>query len=542
MLSSQVNIVWLFPRCWGSSSPATMWFAVFLPVLIFQGHINVLSASQAAQIIGNPPGTWDNNGTGRYNVDCIPHAKVQPPSLNDPLGYMTALQGLIASGSLGRMETPIQYHIMTTIHIAQWNTIAAYHPTAVPAYPTGVDRRPTEEASTVNINTALLYCTLRVVEKAFPTTVPQAAASVTQVMAIMGLKPDNHSLDTTTPVGIGNRVAAAALERHVADGYNSLGDSQTQVNKRMYSQYNDFIPVNTAYEMKDITKWQPLLETNGQGYFFVQQHITAQSGLATPTMVSQKDIDGAVIEGPYQEALDMAAYEAQAQQVLKTSAELTDRQKFLAEYFDDKWVSFASMALAISKALKFNATQHVGADLHTNCMGDGIIAAWKEKIRHNAVRPISAIHHLYRDKEVQGWVQFNGTKTMKGQQWLSYLRTMPHADYPSGTSCVCGAFAEFYKLLLGSDEFPTKLIGPTIFKKGCSRREPGVTPAADVSVTWNTWDDFARECSQSRMYAGVHFQPAIDAGLKLCSPIGQKCFAQYQQLLSGKAGAPVTSG
>jgi hypothetical protein len=34
-------------------------------------------------------------------------------------------------------------------------------------------------------------------------------------------------------------------------------------------------------------------------------------------------------------------------------------------------------------------------------------------------------------------------------QYNSYLRTMPHADYPSGTACICAAWATFTERYLG---------------------------------------------------------------------------------------------
>ena len=55
----------------------------------------------------------------------------------------------------------------------------------------------------------------------------------------------------------------------------------------------------------------------------------------------------------------------------------------------------------------------------------------------NAVRPISAIRHLYPDTNVTAYsADARGTSSFPGRDFNSYLRTMPHADYPSITSCV----------------------------------------------------------------------------------------------------------
>ena len=82
------------------------------------------------------------------------------------------------------------------------------------------------------------------------------------------------------------------------------------------------------------------------------------------------------------------------------------------------------------------------------------------------------------------------------------------AEYPSGTTSVCGAFSEFYRGIVGSDEFPPMgpsadgvITNPTpavlLWKAGCSRREPGLTPAADLSIPqWKTFTELER-CATS---------------------------------------------
>jgi hypothetical protein len=47
---------------------------------------------------------------------------------------------------------------------------------------------------------------------------------------------------------------------------------------------------------------------------------------------------------------------------------------------------------------------------------------WREKLRHQAVRPISAIRHIYEDSNVTAWLQSKGTQTFPGREWTSYLR------------------------------------------------------------------------------------------------------------------------
>jgi len=60
--------------------------------------------------------------------------------------------------------------------------------------------------------------------------------------------------------------------------------------------------------------------------------------------------------------------------------------------------------------------------MHLPCFADGLQLMWREKIRHEAIRPISAIRYLYKHEDVEGWVPKKGTQRLPGREWTSYLR------------------------------------------------------------------------------------------------------------------------
>lgn len=68
------------------------------------------------------------------------------------------------------------------------------------------------------------------------------------------------------------------------------------------------------------------------------------------------------------------------------------------------------------------------------CLVDASIMTWREKLRNNAVRPISAIRHIYKDSNVTAWLQYRGTQTFPGREWSSYLR----CDTTTAREPVCG--------------------------------------------------------------------------------------------------------
>ena len=69
----------------------------------------------------------------------------------------------------------------------------------------------------------------------------------------------------------------------------------------------------------------------------------------------------------------------------------------------------------------------------------------------------------------------------------------------------CVSHAVSMTKYLGSDALDYSVT----FKQGESRIEPNFTPARDLKVYWKTFSQFAYECGQSRLWAGVHFQARI---------------------------------
>jgi hypothetical protein len=121
---------------------------------------------------------------------------------------------------------------------------------------------------------------------------------------------------------------------------------------------------------------------------------------------------------------------------------------------------------------------------------------------------------------------------LPASQWRSYLEEADHPEYPSASSCFCAAHAQAARLFLPwGDVLNYEVDRP----EGSSRIEPGITPAADAKLVFPTWSDFAADCGQSRVWAGVHFQSAVDESLKLCNVFGDQAFDYVNALIDGEA-------
>ncbi len=70
---------------------------------------------------------------------------------------------------------------------------------------------------------------------------------------------------------------------------------------------------------------------------------------------------------------------------------------------------------------------------------------------------------------------------------------------------------------------------------GSSIHEPGVTPANDVVITYDTWTEYEQDCAESRIWGGLHFRAAVEESLNTCSDIGNAAWDYFSTLLDGTA-------
>ncbi|MEO1272733.1 MAG: vanadium-dependent haloperoxidase [Myxococcota bacterium] len=217
-------------------------------------------------------------------------------------------------------------------------------------------------------------------------------------------------------------------------------------------------------------------------------------------------------------------YRNQADQVLEVSATLTDEQKMVSELFDDKISSLGFSILFLTLSRGLSVEQFVQLDYAVNVAAfDTMITIWANKRHYDAVRPFSAIRYLYGDEELVAWGgPGQGTvDDILSSEWRPYLQSANHPEYPSASASFCRAHATAATLYMGGDN---SLGWQVPYPAGSSVVEPGITPAQDIVLSYDTWDDFSHDCGISRLWAGVHFYDSIPAGQALGDPIGQRAY------------------
>ncbi len=426
---------------------------------------------------------------------------------------------------------PMVARALAILHTCIYDAWAAYDSQAVGTRLGGTLRRPVAERTLANKNEAISYAARAALVDLYPTE----ASRFNDLLSSLGHDPSDTSANKNTPSGIGNFAAKAVIAFRHGDGSNQLGD----LHPGPYSDYTGYEPVNDPDHINDANHWQPLRVSDGHGGFVVQRYIAPHWGLVTPFALKSasqfRPADPRPTHPP-------GHYRQQADQVLDYSANLTDKQKVIAEY----WADGPSSELPPGHWALF--AQHVsGRDNHdldadvkmffamTNAVFDASIACWEAKRHWDYVRPVTAIRFLFKGKKVRAWAGPNkGTGKIDGGDWRPYqaesVVTPPFPEYVSGHSTFSAAAAEVLERFTGSDAFGASKTR----KAGSSAVEPGTVPKADVTLSWATFSDAADEAGVSRRYGGIHFEEGDLRGREMGRLIGAQSWEKAQAHITGQ--------
>ncbi|MBI4420080.1 MAG: vanadium-dependent haloperoxidase [Gemmatimonadetes bacterium] len=203
----------------------------------------------------------------------------------------------------------------------------------------------------------------------------------------------------------------------------------------------------------------------------------------------------------YREA--RAAYDAARQ--------LTDEQRRIVFFWADNpgqtgtppghWISILAQVtvqarLSPSRAVEALALMAVG-------MADSFIGCWATKYQYNVVRPVTYVRRVI------------------DRDWFTVVVTPPFPEYTSGHSAASSAAAEVLTTLLGDISF---------------------TDATHVSLghsprSYPSFRTAAKEAADSRLYGGIHYPMAIEAGLDQGRCVGGRVLKK----LRTRSGSPVSS-
>lgn len=465
-------------------------------------------------------------------------AQVPPPNPNfDMVNGNSAIEVVIPTivpqlfQEVKPGDATIVLRVTTMATNAMFDATAPYDDTAVGVY-SRIARQPAAERTNENINIAVFYASYHTMLSLFP----HRKAVWDNMMTSNGLDPNDNHESENDPVGIGNKAATEMLIIREQDGMNQLGfEGGRQYNPQPYADYTNYKPRNTAYRLRNPSRWQPQRSTSNYGISRIQHFVTPQYANVLPySFHPDTEFHVPPPKASWWRGRHKRDYRRQTQEVIDQSAAMTEQQKLKAELFDNKILSLGFSSLFSSQVNGLSTIEFVQYDFLANMAAfDTGIAIWRAKRKWDAVRPFSAIRFLKRNRNITAWGgPGQGTVTdLPADQWRSYLPVADHPEYPSASASFCAAHSEASRTYFGTDTLNWSVPTPA----GSSFIEPGLVPAANTTLDFPTWTAFNEDCGDSRFWAGVHFKPSIVEGRKVGQAVASRAIAYFESLMDGTA-------
>lgn len=322
-------------------------------------------------------------------------------------------------------------------------------------------------------------------------------------------------------------------------------------------------PVNTPWQVRLLLRWTPLEEDpSGAGTYVTQRATAPQASVARPYLLPRSALAARRVAAPYPHAADYApdftcgggggprdrdgvcGLAAAAAAAVATTAG-NARRAALVPHFDDKTRSLAPLPAAVATAANLSYPAFVAMEFAANAgIYDALTVVWAEKLRHDAVRPATLVPRI-----LPSW----GGGVGGGAAFVPTIRTMPHSEYPSGSSCFCRVFTDALAAFVPRGRWPRlahtfpaghPIDGGAAAAAAAANRPGGTRPAAPrvlkapLTVTWRSLRAVADDCSASRLWGGLHFPPAVAAGEALCEGLGAAAVRVVACMARGVPGVP----
>jgi hypothetical protein len=295
---------------------------------------------------------------------------------------MAALQGVRDS----KIGPPMVARALAIVHTCIYDAWAAYDERALGTQFGGKLRQPPSQRRIFNEEEAISFAAYRAVVDLFPA---DKTTIFDPLMASLGYDPNNKSTDTSTPSGVGNVACAAVLNFRHNDGSNQLGNMTPS--GAAYADYTGYVPVNppsivpvNPVTVVDVNHWQPLQYFDPTGAFVTPKFLAAHWYKVTPFAMTSPDQFRSIIGESGPALLGSATFMKQAQDLIALSANLTDKQKVIAEYWKDgpksetppgHWNLFAQF---VSARDRHDLDEDVKMFFAlTNAIFDGSILCWE---------------------------------------------------------------------------------------------------------------------------------------------------------------------
>ena len=544
---------------------------------------NDSSSAKSFDDFENP---FDGGATPNPDLDNLPELNIDPvtneifveidnPTV--PVLWNRAIREAVIENVSGPTIASRAYAILNT---AIYDAYAAYEGRPIGTQLGDVLQRPESENTEANKTEAISYAAYQAAIELFP----EQQEIFAQLMEDLGFDPNIESFDLTTAAGIGYISAQALLQARSQDGSNSLGDDPNG-DGTPFSDTTGYTSVNSPDNLEFVDRFQLQNVETGDGGFRTQEFLTPhwggvdgfalesgdqfrpgppipflKEGVEATVNFDQKTItlaDGTEVEisRALIGSIINEEFIEQAEYIVEVSANLTDEQKIVAEFFEDgNGSSFPpGNSLIEGEIISARDGHNLDKDVQLffalgNSQLDAGITAWDAKTFYDYARPVTAIRGLGElgligefDQELGGYAidayagPGNGTQRILATDFISYQEpgsdlSPPFAEYVSGHSTYSAAAGVVLREFTGSDDFGVSVD----FAPNSSRFESDVTPGEDgVSLEFATFDDWADGSGISRIYGGIHWEQGDLEGRALGRRVGTEVIDAARNYLNG---------
>ena len=319
----------------------------------------------------------------------------------------------------------------------------------------------------------------------------EAAAASAAHRILVNLYPTQTSIFDAQLVKSLVRVADGTSEDDGVKFGESIADQFLAWRKNDGSEkkgvYTPGAPTPTDWKPTSPTTLNPLLPEWGKVTPFAMTSGSQFRPVAPPT------IDSAQFTSDYNQTKELGSINSTTR-----TADQTETAKFWA----DGGGTYTPPGHWNQLAEQITAKQHTSlidnarlfASLNIS-LADAGISCWDAKYTYNTFRPVTAIQNGDKDSNLA---------TVGDATWQPLLATPPFPEYTSGHSTFSGAASTVLSSFFGNDyTFSTTSLG----LPGTTRKFTSFSQAAD-------------EAGMSRIYGGIHFMSANQAGLKAGRELG----------------------
>lgn len=434
-------------------------------------------------------------------------------------------QAALAAVRTTRMNPPVAARALAILHTCIYDAWAIHDERARPTEQTA--RRSRLERHLTRQSEAVNFAAHRALVELFPSE----KAAFDDLLSRLGYRLGSLALGSAS--SIGRTAAEAVLFRRHRDGANQLGDLAAG----SYTDYTDYQPVNSPDCLVDPNHWQPLRLPDGKGGTRIQKFIVPHWYRVKPFAL----VSASQFRPPAPCRKGSAEYRRQAEEIIQMVAGLSDREKLICEYWIDSLGSETPPGhwCLLAQQVAARDTHTLASDVQmffalTNALFDTSIAAWDAKRTYDAVRPYTAIRHLFADEQILVWAgPGHGVQTMTGSQWIPYQQpseiSPPHPEYVSGHSAFSAAAATILRRFTGSDDF----FASHTQSAGTCKIEPGLVPMRELTLRWPTFTAAADEAGLSRRLGGIHFKAADYEGRRLGQAVANQVWSKVVAYITG---------